>query len=162
MQQYLDALQQLTSCITNEVPNNVGGYHPSDRPHLVTLARGTPVRLRAPQLLRLSIREWYSVQQAAPQSGWIVTTVGYMYDIFIEDDQPALSYHWHPIAPRTVTFPHVHLEAGAQIGLDVLHRAHLPTGIVSVRDIVRLVIEELGVEPRRSDWRSVLEMPSLR
>jgi hypothetical protein len=38
-----------------------------------------------------------------------------------------------------------------------LSQAHIPTGFVTLSDVVRLLIEELGVEPRRQDWRTVLE-----
>ncbi|HUG16929.1 MAG TPA: hypothetical protein VMM78_18115 [Thermomicrobiales bacterium] len=36
------------------------------------------------------------------------------------------------------------------------HRAHIPTGQVFIDDVVRFAIADLGVEPLRSDWDSVL------
>jgi hypothetical protein len=35
---------------------------------------------------------------------------------------------------------------------------HLPTGFITLADIVRLLIDEFGVEPLRADWRDVLDV----
>ncbi len=37
-----------------------------------------------------------------------------------------------------------------------LQTAHLPTGYVSLADIIRLLIRDFGATPRRRDWESVL------
>ncbi len=37
-----------------------------------------------------------------------------------------------------------------------LSNLHIPTGHVTISDIVRFLIAEVGVEPRRSDWMNVL------
>jgi hypothetical protein len=42
------------------------------------------------------------------------------------------------------------------------HKIHVPTGEVSLVDVVRLAITELGVEPRREDWESILSWPGAR
>ena len=42
------------------------------------------------------------------------------------------------------------------VGREELHNAHLPTGYVSIRDISRLLIGDLGAAPRRGDWEAVL------
>jgi hypothetical protein len=41
--------------------------------------------------------------------------------------------------------------------LRVATRAHLSTGPVALEDILRLVITEFGVTPRRADWDTVLQ-----
>lgn len=46
------------------------------------------------------------------------------------------------------------LDAGISITLADMH---IPTGFVTLADIVRLLIAEFGVEPRRSDWQRVLD-----
>jgi hypothetical protein len=38
-----------------------------------------------------------------------------------------------------------------------LHKLHLPTGRVSIEAVVRFLIEDLDVVPRRRDWSAVLD-----
>jgi len=56
-----------------------------------------------------------------------------------------------------VTFPHLHLEAGAGVQRAELTQAHLPTGSVTLAAFLRMAIRDFGVEPRRDDWQNVLE-----
>ena len=37
-----------------------------------------------------------------------------------------------------------------------LSNLHIPTGHVTISDIVSFLIAEVGVEPRRADWMDVL------
>lgn len=39
---------------------------------------------------------------------------------------------------------------------------HVPTGLISLSDVVRFAIEELRVRPRRSDWQAILDEASRR
>jgi hypothetical protein len=48
-------------------------------------------------------------------------------------------------------------EAGGYADTVSLADHHIPTGHLDLVDIVRDLILELGVEPRRSDWRQVLD-----
>ncbi len=60
--------------------------------------------------------------------------------------------------------PHLHVSATLsawvsateqrQIGLDKLH---VPTGLLSLADIVRMVIEEFAVRPLHDDWEVRLD-----
>ena len=63
-----------------------------------------------------------------------------------------LLYHWHPRGNSPVETPHLHLEQGAEVGRAEVRDAHLPTGAVSLNAFLRVLIEEMGVRPRRSDW----------
>lgn len=92
-----------------------------------------------------------------------VHTTNYRYHILDRDGREILAYHWHPDGVSSVTEPHLHL-SGQLRPLDAGRRAvpiplgemHLPTGIVSLAQVVRLLITEFGVEPRRDDWETVL------
>ncbi|MEX0782662.1 MAG: hypothetical protein WD557_08430 [Dehalococcoidia bacterium] len=79
----------------------------------------------------------------------------YRYRLLVNDSE-LLVYHWNPGGPEGRTYPHLHLGGGAEVGNRVLTRAHIPTGEVGLPDVVRLLIEELSVRPRRADWRAVL------
>jgi hypothetical protein len=85
---------------------------------------------------------------------WRARISDYNYTIRKRNDSELLAYHWHPDGTSRVTWPHLHV--GAANSPPVLPRTHLPTGHVPLQDIVRLVIEELGVEARRDDWREVV------
>lgn len=83
-------------------------------------------------------------------------TVAYAYRL----DAPAgelIAYHWHPQGRSTVTSPHLHLGAGAELGFGRLQGAHVPTGRIAIEDVLRLSIDELAVRPLRDDWRDILE-----
>ena len=80
------------------------------------------------------------------------------------EEREVLAYHWHPVGVSPVTFPHLHL-SGRLPALDAgprqeplrLGGMHLPTGgMVTLADVVRLLIAECGVAPRRADWERVL------
>jgi hypothetical protein len=38
-----------------------------------------------------------------------------------------------------------------------LHKLHPPTGYVTLSSVVRFLIEDLGVLPRRPNWQAVLD-----
>lgn len=89
--------------------------------------------------------------------------VGYSYRIADCDDRELLAWHWHPVGSSLVT--HTHLHVSSQIapldlgrGLDPLPIAdlHIPTGQVGLADVVRFLIADVGVQPRKPSWRSVL------
>ena len=67
-----------------------------------------------------------------------------------------LLYHWEPRGNSPVVIPHLHLEQAAGVIREEVRDAHLPTGDVSLNAILRVLIEEVGVQPRRSDWNSIL------
>lgn len=89
------------------------------------------------------------------RSEFTAARVAYRYRVFAEDRE-LLVYHWNPAGPEGKDFPHLHLSAAAELGNRSLTRAHIPTGQVGLSDVVRLLIEELGVRTRRADWRAVL------
>jgi hypothetical protein len=42
------------------------------------------------------------------------------------------------------------------VGRPELTRAHLPTGLINLADLLRLAVEDFQVRPLRSDWGVVL------
>jgi hypothetical protein len=59
------------------------------------------------------------------------------------------------ISSDDASWPHLHAY-GARDML-TLHKLHLPTGRVALEAVVRFLILDLDVVPRRDDWRSVLD-----
>lgn len=157
--EYLESHQRMLSPVTNQVMQNFGGYHPAERPHRMYLGRGEPVRMGIRSQFGLSLKQYYrlaALTSVESHARWTVVLTSYFYEFTSLDGQAILSYHWHPDSGQRASHPHLHLDAGARVGRVELQRAHFPTNLISVADIVRFAIEELGVEPRRHDWEAML------
>ena len=152
---FIDLLRQALSCVTDGVLDVRGGYHPAELPHIVALNQGMPVRLGGNARLLLLVSLHYRiVEDSASPGSWTVRIVAYYFTLADRDDREILAYHWHPAGRSNVTWPHLHLGSFSHgVGLS---RAHLPTGCVSIEQILRLAIADLGVRPRRKDWADVL------
>jgi len=181
--QLKDALQQALSCISRTVLLvSAGGYGevaPDHRPHTLTLADRTTA-LGGASRLALSLDHHYQITRAEGGAVYRVTTAAYFYALDDVADPGAvareiLAYHWHPdvrLADGTrIAYPHLHINRGA-IRLDIadgvriapasnllradLAKAHLPTRRIALEDVVRLAIEQFGVEHLRGDWDAAL------
>jgi hypothetical protein len=52
--------------------------------------------------------------------------------------------------------PHLHVGADMpDLGVD-FHGLHIPTGRVAFEEVVRLLIVDLGAQPRETDWETIL------
>ncbi len=87
---------------------------------------------------------------------WIARTLGYRYQLALREGPELLAFHWHPQEPNPIKFPHVHIGAAAQSGFAPLARAHIPTGIVPLHNVLRFAIQDLAVRPLRRDWQAIL------
>lgn len=92
-----------------------------------------------------------------------IENVYYSYELLDASGGEILAYHWHPDGMSNVEHPHLHVSATkppvrvrTRIAEYPLSDMHLPTGHITFVDIVRLLIDEFGVEPLRDDWRAVL------
>ena len=86
----------------------------------------------------------------------------YGYRILEREGREILTYHWHPESSSPVTAQHLHLSTrmppvtvavGSQVTLGEMH---IPTGVITLAQVVHLLITEFEVEPRRSDWETML------
>jgi hypothetical protein len=155
---FVDTLQRALACVTPTVVDVGGGYYPAEEPHRLTLRAGEPVRLRGVARISLSVRMRYRIVEApGPGGPWNVNIVAYQHALWDRDGREIVAYHWHPDGESDVITPHVHLGAGAAVGHAGLRDAHLPSGLVTLDDVLRLALVNLGAEPLRRDWREVLE-----
>lgn len=160
-----DSLTRVATCVT-------------DRPLLATgLAVGEPqfvsfLPLREAAPLRLDgvrgvvafdIRIDYVVTDVSAVSTPFDVVVGYSFRLVERTGREILVFHWHPEGPSPVTYPHIHLSGRIRpIPLEPvgsmlpLADHHIPTGPVPLADVVRYLITEAGVEPRRPDGADVL------
>jgi hypothetical protein len=126
----------------------------------LTLNKGFPSRLKSNPTLFLTLKMQYRVTKAVGVRGpWKVSTEAYYYGIHDRQQTEILSYHWHPKTERT--FPHIHLHSGSSV-IRALQGIHLPTGRVSLEQVLRLLIEEMKVKPLRADWAKVIQGTQLR
>lgn len=157
VQAFVAPLQLALDCVTNAVLDVSGGYHVTDQPHALALAGGDPVDLAGDARLTLSVRQNYRIVESEGARGpWKVQTSAYAYRVAGPGGE-MLVYHWHPQARSTHTRPHLHIGGGSGITSDALRRAHVPTGRIAVEELLRMLIEDLGVEPRRRDWSETLD-----
>ena len=112
--------------------------------------------LRGPSRFQLALRQSFIAVDSEQSSSWRVVVRSFSYEIHDSDGREVLLYHWHPRGNSPVVTPHLHLEQGAQVGRSEIRDAHLPTGNISLNEILRVLIDEMRVRPLRSDWESIL------
>jgi hypothetical protein len=154
--QMIGALQRAVSCVSTAVLRLPGKRH-----HLeaepISFGPGGQARLVGEvDIYFLAAETWIARRDAsdAPTSG-IVRIVGYRYVLFNQDRREVLSFHWHPAGLSPVVTPHLHV--GCRAGNTDLSKVHLPTGPITLVDVIRCAITEFGVQPLRADWRAVLD-----
>jgi len=106
--------------------------------------------------LRLRLRHQFRVveEDGGRAQPWHVSTQAYAYRVDRTDgESELLSWHWHPIPARGVQYPHLHVSGAPHVP----GAAHLPTSRVSIEAVLRLLLTDYGVPPRRSDFASVLD-----
>jgi len=158
VENFVRPLQRALSCLTDQRIDHQGGYN-LGTDYVLTLKRGDAVRLRDRDNRRqydLRITQNYRIIEAEGDRGpYKTTTTAYMYTIGDAGGHEIFGYHWHP--NTGIRFPHLHLEHGANIGLQILHRAHFPTGRMSIEDFLEFVIDTFKLDTRRPRWRATLK-----
>jgi hypothetical protein len=156
VQRFVQDRQVAVSCVTDQIVR-ASGFDPNTGPHALVLARGEAVRVASPDGLALRVTENYElVQDTSTRDRWRIAVTGYWYAVErLPAEEELLAFHWHPRV-EDVNFPHLHL--GHTLVADVgFSRVHVPTGQVTLRDVLRLLVRDLHVRPRRPNWRDVLQ-----
>ena len=77
-----------------------------------------------------------------------------------------ITYHWDTVGEGSIKTPHIHFgRSPAHTGLpepfrsqvNRLGKAHLPTGYITLAELLRVAVTDLGVEPLQGDWQVVLD-----
>jgi hypothetical protein len=154
---FSEAIQQAVSCITI-ARFQPEGYRPNEKPYSGSLGHGRPVPVGSDEEITLkAVLRYRIVPDTGPVGGWTVRIVSYFYAIADSGGREFVAYQWDPFGRSPVTWPHMHLgSALGQVPRSFV-RAHLPTGLVTLQDVIRVAIADLGVPPRRLDWETVLE-----
>jgi hypothetical protein len=149
----------------------------TDRPLLAQVDRAVPGRMRLtlgqPAPLRLNSggrivimisADFVDRASTAENSSDGFLPAGYFFQISEQAHREILAYHWHPDGRSRMTTPHLHVSSRLPLiqlsenSTVSLSDMHLPTGVVTIQEIVRLLIVEFQVEPRRSDWDAILAL----
>ena len=124
----------------------------------VPLVRETPLLLTVGQTIQI-----VKTGPADAREPYKARTQEYFYAFSTSEGREILGFHWTPnaVGENAVTFPHLHIGSALLAGQMVirpkdLHKAHIPTGRVSLEAVVRLAITEFRVTPLRADWEVVL------
>jgi hypothetical protein len=154
---FVEPLQDAVLCVANAYVNVRGGYFVRPEPHVLTLNNGEYIPVSGPRDISFSVSHDYNIVESEhPERGpWKVASRGYIYTVS-ERDVPVFAYHWHPTPGWDVQFPHLHLYLLESIEGNPTHKAHFPTGRVSLESVIRLLIREFDVEPLRTDYTEVL------
>lgn len=105
-------------------------------------------------LLHASMKYRFSRTDAGD---WKVSTIGYAYHLTNELGKEVLLHHWHPGGSSTVDSPHLHVGAAVILPSGVLtSKTHVPTARTSVESVVRMLIDDMGVDPHKPDYDRVL------
>lgn len=171
VQNYITPLAEALLCITQQRLSRP----PSHGLRLNTLYEANladmdPVDLVGETPLKFSAGQNYEIvelDRGDPRGRYKITTRAYFYEITTADDRQILSFHWQPEAKpartgdQVVTLPHMHVGAGiterqTAIRPGDFHKAHTPTGRVSLEAVIWLLIDQLGVMPLNPKWRDVI------
>ncbi len=154
-------MQQLLGCISDDIalattelrlpPGEVVAVQPS----------GNPITLRGRRRLGLFLLQRWRLGSGTGRAGrWSARIAGYEYRLEDAGTREILAFHWHTEGVSHVTEPHLHLSAAvAPAALPELVRAHLPTGAVELRAVIRSLLRDFGIEPKRGDWQRILAEP---
>lgn len=133
----------------------------------ITLQHPTALLRRPPGFANLlfDFAVGYRVDQTVSEErrrDFAVTTTNWEFNVYDLDEREIIAYHWHPHSVSDRKSPHFHVgsilidtrrhDLGARFS-----RLHLPTGVVTIADIARMLIEEFDVVPIHRNWDETLD-----
>lgn len=170
LQRYVQPLQAALHCVT---PARLQST-PSDLNVIELLkfpdSRGAELRRRDSingerlDVVYLVIHQHFGIEVTAgvnqPRTYRVVTN-GYEYMILNRQQREVLAFHWHPGQRSHEHDPHVHIgsavvDSGSSDIGKTFSRFHIPTGHISIAQVVRLLLTDFGVVPNRQDWEVTL------
>jgi len=162
---FLDPLKQALSCIGGPAHFSLtpGARGDVGKTHAWTLNEGRVLDLGRGLAFRAAMQfETLDLGESEKRNRFRVTTREYIYAVSV-GGQEILAAHWHPASSSPFTEPHWHIGAVAltEVGA-YLEGTHIPSPRVSFEQMIRLMIDQMGVAPRRQDWSKVLERTESR
>lgn len=155
-------MQRAISCVSSGTIS-VQQSSDADRSQFMFLLNNRePAAIGSDLLLKVFFVLDINARQVRDRRDSDASLIGYSYTVLRQPDTEVVAYHWHRDTPDTDAQPHIHFgPASARRDSAVrpgeLHKVHFPTGVVSLEAVIRLAIDEFGVEPRRPDWEVILQ-----
>jgi hypothetical protein len=165
----VDALNAVAGCVTavrlTAVPN--AALEPGGLQKISFGRVGIPAHLRAKaggqSGLSLDVHHWVTTGRRGDRGSRPMTdasTIAYEYRLLDRDEVELLVFHWQPGSGFSgPDFPHVHVSAALTAQVTATHsqrlpldKRHIPTGLITLADVVRMLIAEFGVAERHRDW----------
>ena len=153
VQNFLDPLKEAISCITNSVivQTAARGSYELDAKYALYVGNQTTPMFSvsgSSDLLVETSMNFRIIRDNRPNMGpFRVTITAYNYMIMDAEETEILAYHWHSEAG--LTYPHLHV---TKLG----KKYHLPTGRVSLEQVIRLLLNDFQVQPRKQHWSKIL------
>jgi hypothetical protein len=146
------------ACFVEHAQVRRGGVDPQSGANVLLTEPRAQIPLRdehGTARLGLSLRLNYQlVSLSHSPRRWEVRTTAYIYRIRDPSDprREIAGCHWHPYV-EGMTYPHVHaLDAPAST-----QRLHLPTGFLTLKDVLLFAMRDFDVRPVRADWQAALQ-----
>lgn len=159
---FVDPLASALACVARcKLSPSAGGRQQVDVVHHLLGNDGEVIEVGGPYHLRLRVRMKYMIVRQDDLEGgpFKIRTLAYSYSLTSGTGGEIVSYHWHPDSASHVKSPHAHLGHGQlSSGALLTPRTHLPTGRVSLEQVVRSLITEHEVTPRADDWDARLTL----
>lgn len=97
----------------------------------------------------------------SPQNNYHVRITRWDFSVYDLDEREIIVYHWHPESLSDRKYPHLHIGSVLidsrrhELG-KTFSRLHIPTGIITIADVAKMLIEEFGVIPIHRQWDETL------
>ena len=158
--EYLQLQQTFASCFTLSLITHDCRVPEVGNIYSLHLNKGMGVVLRTAQFrVAVNLDQRFEIAQAVGEEvAFNVQTIEYYFTVKdANTGTEIIAYHWHPTAVHK--FPHLHLGAGAATGKlrAGLDKAHLPTGPVSIHEVILMLIRDFKVPAARPDAEAILE-----
>ena len=111
------------------------------------------------------LQRFIMLQPGRTRGGWEATIAAYSFELSTNDGHELVAYHWNSVTRVGVPYPHIHigrslahpaLPSPFRRQISQLSKAHLPTGFISLAQLLETLVIDLDVVPRRNDWSEVL------
>jgi hypothetical protein len=150
-QRYIDNVRRSVSCITPVVVLAA----PLDTPNTwrMWLAADPPPLPTAPQLA-IRLAQEFQHRRKIGNGSVRPYLVSYRYELSELSEREIFAYHCQPKGDSPITHPHI--QVGTNDPRLSHENKHLPTGLVTLHQVIHCLITEFEVPPLRKDWADIL------